>query len=282
MLPTLLASAFADRLFYHPFLSLAGLPLRGVSDAAACGIMVDGLGHVATCMVNAIAGTRAADGVDPASVERALGEICTRVVPFIRVALLVLRTSDELQRLAETLHVLVDSVTVPDARPEALDDLLGLALVVELVLGRPDPDWLDTLCAHLFRSASSDSSGSTRSGSPGVDLLVHTLQRHLCPRIDVDGLLAICDALPATAWYHSEMCLALLHAGRRYYGSRTAARARVEERLDEFAASRSTAGGEASAPESGNSEGTDYDEPRARKNARCGGGGVRSRPPVPR
>lgn len=306
LLPTLLDSAFADRLFYKSFLSLASLPLgtrlRSGEDVYPTAVLLAGLMHVARHMLAAISSTVRAEDLDPDSVGRMVDEVCRRVATQLRAALPVWMASggmedDILESMRSAIEDLGDAFAELDVVSEAVQDVLELGIVVELGLAPTSlEDRLATLSDRLASLARSDSSSSSSSDldsdasdssslCPHSSTLAHTLSRFLCPHRSLADISQLCDQLEAryeTRKGGMDLVAALLRATLAAKGSQPTVREQVERRLG--LRSRSAAPGKvehrrapSATPADSEAGSTDYDEQPVLSQRRPPGGKRRRR-----
>lgn len=291
LLPTLLNSAFADRLFYSPFLSLATLPTgtrpRVSEDGPSTAILVCGLLRVARDMLAAITSTAQTEDLDPHSVGRMVCEVCGRLASQLRAAvpLWVARIDDadssafeELRSDLADLVATLDAALAPSqsAGLDSVRNVLELGLVVELAFEPFSPARL----AALVRGASLSSfhgseSESDATGSDSSPTLVRFLSRLLCPHRSAADLLRLCDRLEArdsgraqagAEEGFSNLGRALLLATLAAKGSDPFVREQVDARLTVRRTSSPAPAGTVSPA----SDGTDYNEPVVAQQRPCG------------
>lgn len=258
LLPTLLDSAFADRLFYKSFLSLASLPvgmrLRSGEDVYTTAVLLAGLMHVARHMLAAISSTARAEDLDPDSVGRMVDEVCRRVATQLRAAMPLWMASGgmedgDLESLRSAFEDLGGAFAELDAVSGAMREVLELGIVVELGLAPSSlDDRLEALSlrlASLVRSDSSSSSSSSSFSDSDADAsdsmslrdsstLIDTLSRFLCPHRSVADIFQLCDQLGArygTRTVGRDLVAVLLRATLAAKGSQPMVREQVERRL---------------------------------------------------
>lgn len=319
LLPTLLDSAFADRLVYKPFLSLASLPvgtrLRSGEDTTTTAILIAGLMRVARQMLAAISSTARAEDLDPDSVSRMVDEVCRRVATQLRAAIPLWMAcdgmeDDVLESLRSAFEELGDTFAELDtvAGVDPVREVLDLGTVVELGLAPTSlDDRLEALSVRLASLARSDSSSSSSSDLDSdadshshrhvssstsrrlnSSTLLHTLSRFLCPYRNLADIFQLCDQLEGRSDTRKGMDLvtALLRATLVTKGSQPTVREQVERRLG--LRNRSHAPGEverrvtrSATPADSEAGLTDYDEQPVLSQRRPPGGKRRRRWALP-
>ncbi|KWU43873.1 hypothetical protein RHOSPDRAFT_34497 [Rhodotorula sp. JG-1b] len=316
LLPTLLDSAFADRLFYKAFLSLTSFPvgsrLRSGEDVSTTAVLLAGLMHVARHMLAAISSTARAEDLDPDSVGRMVDEVCRRVATQLRAAVPLWMTAcggmgdQALESLRSEFAALDAAFAELDTVSGAMREVLELDIVVELGLAPLSlDDRLEALSHRLASLAQSDSSSSSDIDSdPDSDsdsdsdasdstslrsdssTLTDTLARFLCPHRSLADVFQLCDQLEArygTRTVGRDLVAVLLRATLAAQGSQPTVREQVERRLG--ARSRSAALGKverrmarSATPADPEPDSTDYDEqPVLSQRRRPRPGGKRTR-----
>ncbi|GAA5989063.1 hypothetical protein JCM10908_006289 [Rhodotorula pacifica] len=235
LLPTLLNSAFSDRLFYHPFLSLGSLPagmrLRSEEDAGTTVTLLVGLMDVARQMLVAISASASLsvdEDMEANGMDRMVNEVCARLVGQLRAVMPLWMSSPQAASKLESVQVAMDDVleasntySTEDSSSPSARDLVELGVVVELSTspacfeGR-----LESLLERVVRLAADDScsDGSSRAspsedesppfdaidaiaatGSPSSPHLpptfVKTLARFLCPYRSLADIFQLCENL---------------------------------------------------------------------------------------
>ena len=316
LLPTLLDSAFADRLFYKAFLSLTSFPvgsrLRSGEDVPTTAVLLAGLMHVARHMLAAISSTARAEDLDPDSVGRMVDEVCRRVATQLRAAVPLWMTAcggmgdQALESLRSEFAALDAAFAELDTVSGAMREVLELDIVVELGLAPLSlDDRLEALSHRLASLAQSDSSSSSDIDSdPDSDsdsdsdasdstslrsdssTLTDTLARFLCPHRSLADVFQLCDQLEArygTRTGGRDLVAVLLRATLAAQGSQPTVREQVERRLG--ARSRAATLGKverrmarSATPADPEPDSTDYDEqPVLSQRRRPRPGGKRTR-----
>lgn len=203
LVPTLLDSAFADRLFYHQYLAIAPVSSRlRDEDALPTARLAVGLLHVAAQMIRSVAGQVAASD-EPDHLDRIIDEIMDRLVAQIRhCAVLWMRAKqttcldavrDAFDEIRNALEPAVDVDLF--AGSQAFGRLFSYALVLDTThladgsTARLD-DWYDRLLATAAVDADDPLSRDTVT-----DTLRGSFSTCFCPAHSLDQAFAVCDLL---------------------------------------------------------------------------------------
>ncbi|GAA5882653.1 hypothetical protein JCM3774_004092 [Rhodotorula dairenensis] len=283
LLPTLLRSAFADRLFYSPFLSLAALPagtrLRAGEDDTLAAILLCGLLRVARNMLAAITSTAREEDLDPDSVGRMVNDMCGRLASQLRTAVpLWVRNGDAASDsdsvgeqdsdVSEALRsALADLVSDFDdglagSGLKSVRDVVELAIVVEVGIGPFSPDRLAVLvrCMSIACAGSDSDPADSDADDQGTSpTLFNTLARFLCPHRSSADLCRLYDRLNVAD--AEELARVFWQANMAAKGPNPSVDEQATERLGPRCAAPASARPQSQPVAEPMADSTDYDEP---------------------